>query len=494
MRQQIPFCEIFSVSLQRDGIPLYRQIYTQIKELILSGKLLAKTKLPASRDLATRLEVSRNTVVTAYEQLWAEGFVEGEIGSGTYVANVDVQHTLSSTTKISLQQRPLLSKRGHKIYDLAKKDFSTLPIPFAPGIPDIALFPKSEWGRMLSRTCRMYMNKVFAYDDAAGFGPLRQAICKYLNGCRGVKCTPEQVIITCGAQQGLELITRFLIDPGEGVAMENPGYVGARNAFYSAEAHLIPIALDQQGIRIDLLESYDNVRLVYLTPSHQYPTGISMPLSRRIEVLKWAENNNAWVIEDDYDSEYRYSGQPIAAMQGMDTSNRVLYLGTFSKVLFPGLRLGYLVVPAALVPTFTVAKSIADRNSPSLLQSVLADFIDSGQFTSHLRKTRIIYKKRQEYFIRIFQQRLGEYFSLEPSSTGMHLVAICKKNWNDQHLAGLARQSELQLRPLSSYYLVPDAAVNGLVLGYAGFSELQIAEGLERLRELCCRFVNDLAQ
>lgn len=280
--------------------------------------------------------------------------------------------------------------------------------------------------------------------------------------------------MTSGAQQGLDLIARFLIDAGNYVAIENPGYIGARNAFLAAQAKIIPIEVDKQGLQTNTLQQHNNIRLVYLTPSHQYPLGVTLSLERRIQILEWAQQQNAWIVEDDYDSEYRYSGQPIAAMQGIDKSERVIYLGTFSKVLFPGLRIGYLVVPKVLIPVFSLAKSITDHNTNTLLQAALNDFIEQGHFNNHLRRTRILYKKRQEYFLEIFSHKLKEFCTIEPNSTGMHLVAFCKND--DKIFAQKALQHGLQLRTLSSYYL--QNTRNGFVLGYAGYTPQQIYQGI----------------
>ena len=478
MKSNIP--ESFSFTISRNKTPLYRQIYEQLKEAILSQQLMQGTKLPASRELAKRLQVSRNTITTAYEKLWSEGFVEGQIGAGTYVAPIDFAPLQTTNVDCNNNTRPLLSQRGEKIFACAKKDYIATATPFTPGIPDIKSFRKDIWARILSRQARYNTEDIFAYGSPTGYTPLRIAVCHYLRAYRGVKCDLEQVIIVSGAQQGLNLIARFLIDPQEQVAIENPGYIGARNAFFAAQAQLIPIDVDKEGLKIHDLYQYSNTRLVYLTPSHQYPLGMTLSLERRIQILEWAQKENAWIIEDDYDSEYRYAGQPIAAMQGIDNSDRVLYLGTFSKVLFPGLRIGYIVVPKTLVPVFSLAKSICDHNSSTLLQSALTSFIQQGHFNSHLRQTRLLYKKKQEYFLQVFTHKLSKYCTIEPSSTGMHLVAFY--DGDDRHITTEAAKHNLVLRPLSSYYLQNPRS--GFVLGYAGYTLPQIYQGICTLEKI----------
>ncbi|BBM87355.1 PLP-dependent aminotransferase family protein [Candidatus Uabimicrobium amorphum] len=481
MKSNIP--ESFSFDISRSTVPLYRQIYEQLKTAILSQQLAPGTKLPASRELATRLQVSRNTVTNAYEKLWSEGFVEGQIGAGTYVAHIDFTTLQTTNFNEKNDQRPLLSQRGEKIFACAKKDYIAKPETFTPGIPDIKAFRKDVWARILSRQARYHIEDLFAYDSPAGYAPLRTVVCQYLRAYRGVKCDTEQVVIISGAQQGLDLIARFLIDPHENVAMENPGYLGARNAFFAAQAQIIPVDVDAAGLKIDDLQRQRDVRLLYLTPSHQYPLGMTLSLERRIQILQWARQQNAWIIEDDYDSEYRYAGQPIAAMQGIDNSDRVLYLGTFSKVLFPGLRIGYMVVPKALVPVFSLAKSICDHNCSTLLQAALASFIEAGHFNSHLRRTRILYKEKQQYFLQVFAHKLSKYCTIEPSATGMHLVAFY--NGDDREITKEAVRHNLVLRPLSSYYLQNPRS--GFVLGYAGYTLPQIYEGICTLEKIFTR-------
>jgi GntR family transcriptional regulator/MocR family aminotransferase len=394
--------------------PLYRQLYEGLRAAILSGRLKAGARLPATRALASDFGVSRNTVMNAYAQLLAEGYVEGEVGSGTYVSRTlpdELLHARSHAIQVHqlTQEGRRLSQRGAR---LASMQVPTPRFPsgvkaFRPGIPALDAFPYELWARLMARRWRRPQRALLGYGDPAGYRPLREAIAAYLGEARAVRCRAEQVIVVAGSQQALDLTARMLLDEGEGAWIEDPGYLGARGALVGAGARLAPIPVDGEGLDVAAGEvSSPAARLVYVTPSHQYPFGVTMSLPRRLALLKWASQAGAWVIEDDYDSEYRYAGRPLAALQGLDSEGRVIYLGTFSKVLFPALRLGYMVVPPDLVDAFMAARALSDRHCPVLDQAALADFIGDGHFARHIRRMRALYAERQAIGIRRWLKRI----------------------------------------------------------------------------------------
>ena len=334
-----------------DGdVPRFRQLYQAIRQRILDGQLPADSRLPSSRHLASQLQISRNTVMQAYEQLLAEGYIRGATGAGTFVnslASDSLQQ--SSTVQDSKATLPGLSQRGQRLSQLGRGGGNSQLI-LAPGIPELDTFPWTEWRRLLNQDIRRAPRRLANYGQPQGYLPLRQALADYLRESRGVRCDAAQVVVTSGAQQGIELVARLCLEPGDRVWVEDPGYIGARGGFIAADVQLQPMAVDDEGLIPDAQAAAP--RLIYLTPSHQYPTGGTLPLARRLALIDLARQWNCWILEDDYDSEYRYEGRPLAAMQGLDPSGRVLYIGTLAKVMFPSLRLGYLVLPEHLVDSF----------------------------------------------------------------------------------------------------------------------------------------------
>jgi len=347
--------------------PLFRQLYQEIREAILSRNLKAGVKLPPSRSLAKELHISRNTVIMAFEQLLAEGYVEGRLGAGTYVS-----HTLQRTNEASDAPKPETIHKWPIIHTPRVRDHFMVLLeardqvrPFQPGLPALDEFPRDRWAKLVEKQYRKGSSMLLGYGRTAGYRPLCKAIATYIQTTRGVQCEEEQILITAGSQQGLALIAKVLLQPGDAVWFENPGYIGARSAFQSAKAQLIPVPVDEHGLRVDQGEAlYPNARLAFVTPSHQYPLGSTMSLQRRLNLLDWAKRYKSWVVEDDYDSKFRYTGRPLASLQGLDTEGRVVYMGTFSKVLFPALRLGYLVIPPALLDAFITEKALQYQHSP----------------------------------------------------------------------------------------------------------------------------------
>ena len=486
-----PPIRITGLDLDQDGkIPLYRQLYEGLRRAILVGELSPGVKLPSTRALAADLSIGRNTVVNAYEQLLAEGYLEGRTGSGTYIAAELPDHLLRvrSDQKKSAKSgkaRRELSSRGHLLAGTTVSEPHDFAIPraFRPGLPAMEIFPFKTWARLWNRRWRSPSLDLLGYGDPAGYRPLREIIASYLGAVRGVRCEADQVIMIAGSQQALDIVTRVLLNEGDVVWVEDPGYPGARGAFQGAGAEVVPVPVDSQGLEISTgIDRAPNARLAYVTPSHQYPLGITMTLSRRLELLDWAARNHSWVLEDDYDSEYRYAGLPIAALQGLDEEDSVIYVGSFSKTLFPSLRIGYMVAPRDLVDTFVAARELMDRGSPSLEQAVLADFIAEGHFERHIRRTRSLYAERQQALVHSAERELHGLMEIRPSSSGMDLIGSLAKGVDDRLAQRLAAQHDVEATPLSTYYFEPPEQ-GGLLLGYTGVDEAQIATGTRRLAE-----------
>lgn len=468
-------------------IPLYHQLYEGIRVAILSGQLRANSRLPSSRALAEEFGISRNTVLEAYAQLLAEGYVESQTGSGTYVAQSipDTILNLRTAPSTSHESPPVRmpSQRGKMLaatsVSVARESGPTRA--FQAGIPAFETFPFEIWSRLMALHWRQPPTELLTYGDPAGYMPLRIAITDYLRAARGVRCTPEQVIIVAGSQQGLDLTTRVLLDIGNSAWVEDPGYMGARGALQSAGTKLVPVPVDQEGLRVDYgVERYPKAKLAYITPSHQFPLGVTMSLSRRLALLEWANREGAWILEDDYDSEYRYTGRPLPALQGLDTHNRTVYLGTLSKTLFPSLRLGYLVVPPDLVGAFVSAKALVDRQAPSVEQAVLATFMTDGHFERHIRRTRVLYAERQAMLLEAVERHLHGLLDVQAAESGMHLIGYLPEGVDDQVVSRLAAEQGLEVQPLSAYSLQAEVP-SGLVLGYTAFTQSEINEGVRRL-------------
>lgn len=477
------------ISLQpAPGYPLHKQLYDRIREAVLSGGLPPGTRLPSTRALATELGVSRNTVMTAFGQLLAEGYIQGKLGSGTYVTRTLPDETLRtrrSVTPAALapsDRGRSLSRRGQQ---LVKPRVTAArigpPIPFRAGTPAIDEFPLDVWSRMLARRWRDATPDLLTYGDPAGHRPLREAIVRYLALARGVRCVAERVVIVSGSQQALDLAARLLLDPDDEVWVEDPGYLGARAALTGSGAKAVSVPVDQEGLIVEVgVERAPHAAMTYVTPSHQFPLGVTMSLSRRLALLAWARDAKAWILEDDYDSEYRYAGRPLAALQGLDVDGRVIYLGTFSKVMLPSLRIGYMVLPPDVVDAFISARAVVDRHSPSVEQAALADFIDEGHFERHIRRMRMLYADRQAALIDAAGKHLGGLLQVEPHAAGMHVVGRLPEGADDVALSEAARMQRVEATPLSGYYL-SEAPAPGFVLGYAAIPERPIRAAVTRL-------------
>lgn len=466
--------------------PLHDQVYDGIRSAILAGQLAANTRLPASRALAQELGISRNTVMEAYAQLLSEGYIEGKTGSGTYVTHTLPDSILQlgrASGVVAKLERRNLSRRGVLLAatPVSLSRDSGRPRAFRPGLPTFETFPFDIWAKLMARHWRQPTADLLSYGDAAGYPPLREAIAEYLIAARGVRCTPDQVIIVAGSQQGLDLSARVLLDPGDKAWVEDPGYMGARGALASAGAELVPVPVDSEGLNISqAIARCPTARLVYITPSHQYPLGVTMSLARRLALLEWAHQAGAWILEDDYDSEYRYTGRPLPALQGLDAEDRTVYLGTLSKTLFPSLRLGYLVVPADLAHAFIAAKALMDRHAPVVEQAVLAAFITEGHFARHIRRTRMLYAQRQEALVKAAALHLKGLLEVYPAEAGMHLVGYLPADIDDQAISLKAAEFGVEAPALSLYQQSPPYR-SGLLLGYAAFGHAEINEGVRQL-------------
>jgi GntR family transcriptional regulator/MocR family aminotransferase len=470
------------------ALPLQRQLYDGVRQAILAGRLRPGARLPSTRALAADLGASRNTVLAAFEQLGAEGYLEGRVGSGTAVARALPESLLEARPEAGGAgrppgRRPRLSRRGERLAGtgLALTRAPAAPRPFRTGLPALDAFPLDTWARLVARRWRRAPRQLLDYGDPAGYLPLREAIAAYLRASRAVRCEAGQVIVVTGSQQAVDLAARVLADAGDTAWIEEPGYPGARGALAASGLALAPVPVDAEGLDVRAgARRAPRARLVYVTPSHQYPLGVTMSLQRRLALLDWAGRTGAWVLEDDYDSEYRYAGRPLAALQGLDGAGRVIYVGTFSKVLFPGLRLGYVVVPPALVEAFTAARALADRHPPGVTQAALADFLDGGHFARHLRRTRALYAERQTALVEAARRHLGGLLRVSPAEAGMHVVGWLPDGVDDRAAARAALAAEVEVAPLSAYRLRGPGA-GGLVLGYAAFGPREIADGVARL-------------
>lgn len=473
--------------------PLYRQLYDALRSAILEGRLAAGARLPSTRLLASDLSVGRNTVLAAFEQLTAEGYLETTIGAGTRVAASLPDHLLEiakDATRAKAKRAVAtsqLSGRGKQLSTLRRAAVGYehgQGRAFQHGLPAIDLFPMTLWSRLLARRARDRSAGHFGYETDAGFAPLREAIAAHAGAARGVVCTPEQVIVTTGAQAALVLAAQMVIDPGDPVWLEDPGYLGARGACHAAGAKIIPVPVDQDGINIEKIrQRAPKPRLIYVTPSHQFPLGVTLSLQRRLELLEFARDVDAWILEDDYDSEYRYAGRPIAALQGLDRSARVLYMGTFAKTLFPALRIGYLIVPDNLVDAFRAAIRLTGHIPPAALQAGLADFMAEGHYGAHVRRMRTIYATRRICLIDAIAQNLDPWLTAPLNDGGMQIAATLNLAMNDQEVAQAARAADIRLTALSSYSLGPQPR-SGLYLGFAAIPEARIAKGARRLAQV----------
>ncbi|HEY2962242.1 MAG TPA: PLP-dependent aminotransferase family protein [Pyrinomonadaceae bacterium] len=455
------------------------EIYRQIRRAIADGRLRPGDCLPASRDLAHSLQVSRTTVTVAYDRLTSEGFLTSRIGAGTYVSN----HFASGSHE-SRREKNEGVLRPKAVWDSVQVSHAfdkPAAFDFRTGLPDATLFPHETWRRLLNRELRVNVERAGVYEHPGGHRGLRDAIARHIGVSRGLQVSAEDVTITSGAQQALDLIARALVEPGERIAFEDPGYAPPRLLFNSLGACVYGVPVDEEGIVVDAIPR--DTRVVYVTPSHQYPLGVTMSLSRRLALLDWAERNNAAIIEDDYDSEFRFEERPLEPLQTLDTSGRVVYVGSFSKTLLPTLRLGFLVTPSCCTPAVHKAKYVTDWHTATLVQAVLARFIDQGGFARHVRKVGRVYAERRALITRILMRDFAEHLTIVPSVAGLHLTALARSASVEQISAVFDCAAELgvQVQRLAKFYSEQPARA-GLLFGYGAIPTTKIEEGLEKLR------------
>lgn len=498
---------LLALALDRgSAVPLQQQLYDQVREVILAGGLAPGSRLPSSRALAGELGCSRNTVVTAFDQLLSEGYLEGHAGSGTFVSRVLPEDLLgvappaprgkegASPRKKEPQTAaapPPLSSRGAALIRL-RRLHQGRERAFQPGLPETDDFPFDVWARLHSRIWRHPSSQLLRLGAPAGLQELREAIARYLATFRGLTCDWRQVIITAGAQQALDLVIQLLLEPGDKVWIEEPGYPGLRGPLIAAGAQPVPLPLDAEGLVVaEGRRRAGGARAAIVTPTHHYPLGTPLSLARRLELLEWARDSGAWILEDDYDSEYRYAGRPLASLLSLAASRtegaRVIYIGSFSKVLFPSIRLGYLVVPENLVEPVSAVQGALGVQPTAVIQPVLAAFIEEGHFATHVRRMRRLYAARQAALVAAAQTHLSGFLDVAPDDAGLHLMGWLKPDiaarLGDRGAAQAAAAAGIAVAPLSDYYISDQPARQGLLLGYAAVPEDEIERGAQRLAE-----------
>ena len=480
-------------ALQR--LDLHQRIQRALRALILDGALGPRVKLPATRGLAKSLGVSRDTVENAYVQLHRDGYIVRREGSGSYVSEtVGIELRGATRKRARLERKPGaaqpgagLSRRGRAILDSGGVSDQQVIKAFATGLPETRTFPTGVWERLQRQVMKDSRSHVLLHGEPQGAEPLRRAIAAYLNLERGAKVVPEQVLVLSSTRQALFLCAQLLADADTPILMENPGYFGARKSFEAAETRIVPIDVDAQGIRMDLLRAdRSGASCVYVTPSHQYPTGVTLSLERRLELVGWAADHGKWIIEDDYDSEFHYDGLPTACVQGLDRHQRTLYLGTFSKTLYPGLRMGYMALPPELVDAFSRARSIMDGHTPQILQLTLARFMEDGHYHSHVRAMRKLYAGRREVLLASLVKRLGHVAQAVRPPGGLQIPCLLEPGWSEERTLLLAERAGLRLPGLSRLYAGPYKQP-GWLLGYASLTAYEIEDAVLRLENALSR-------
>src|SRR5882757_4959893 len=469
------------------GTPSYKWLRDSIRSAIQSGSLKPGDHLPGSRELARTSSLARGTVLLALEDLKAEGYLSTIRGSGTYVSQILPERFLAGSTNLSLQIEseqqalPRFSDYAKRLYAISHFA-NPLTIAFRTNLPALDLFPTDIWTQTASHRLSRVSSAQLLGCESRGYLPLRNLLSGYLQTARGVKCTPEQIIITSGIQESLDLATRILINPNDRVLMEDPGYQVAFAAFRSAGARVIPMKIDQNGAAPPP-HAFSHARLMYVTPGHQFPTGVTMPFSRRIEILGRARQTGTFIFEDDYDSEFRYVGTAIPAMQGIDRDGLVIFAGSFNKILFPSLRMGYIVVPSALVEAFVISKSIQSRHHSVVDQAIVCDFIENGHFSRHLRRMRKIYAERLQILIHEVKKYLSGAIELSQIEAGLQTVGWLTSRLSEEEIATMALQKNVDVIPLS-WYCQSTNLPPALQIGFAAVDEKAIIKGVKVLASI----------
>jgi GntR family transcriptional regulator/MocR family aminotransferase len=476
------------VAIDRTGeTPVYRQLSDWFRHAIVDGHLRPGQRLPSTRTLARELKISRIPVQTAYEQLYTEGYLETFVGAGTCVAREIPDESLHAH-RTNVRRAPPAGSAPRRISDRAsavRKQAQTWLMSlgaFRVGLPALSDFPSGCWARLVNRHVRRPPGDSMAYGYAMGYLPLREAIAEYLSVARAVRCDASQILVTSGSQESLVLCAQVLLDSGERAWMEEPGYPGAHQALTAAGVRVLPVPVDKEGLNVALgIRRGRGARVAYITPSHQFPLGMTMSAARRMSLLSWAVRNGAWIVEDDNDSEYRFEGRPIASLQGLDTDSRVIYVGTFSKIMFPAMRLGYVVLPQDLVQAFSEVRQAGDTFTSTLYQLALNDFIREGHLARHIRRMRMLYSERRTALVEALREHLGDTLEVVGDEAGLQLTALLPPGISDVAVSQRALQRGISVRPLSACYL-GQRARDGLILGYGNVDVAAIPEGVRRLK------------
>jgi len=469
-------------------IPLHQQVYDGYREAILRGDLAPGQKIPSSRELASEIQVSRFPILHAYAQLLAEGYFESQVGSGTFVSTTLPEKMMSSDDPVEISEEVLSGHRPTARRTLLYPQRELQSIlqgwgSFGLHQPAFDQFPFSTWAGLVDRHSRNPAVSALHRIDPMGSRRFRQEICAYLRTARAVKCEPDQVMVVSGSQQALDITTRVLLDPGDSVFIEEPGFELQRTLLIAAGCRLKLIPVDRDGIELARTSRHQGVKAAFVTPSHQFPLGSTMSAARRLMLLNWAQSSGAWIIEDDYDSEYRFDTRPIASLQGMDIHSRVIYIGTFSKILFPSLRIGYIVIPRDLVEHFVNVRFAMDIFPPYLHQEVLADFMGEGHFGRHVRKMRQILAERRSVLVDSIRCEFGELLEVHGSAAGMHVSVTLPAGFNDREISNRAARERLWLWPLSRYY-AGNRPRHGFVLGFGSTPAEQIPNAVKLMRTI----------
>lgn len=474
---------------RKAGKPLHLQLYDAFRAAIVSRNLRPGERISSTRALASELRISRMPVLNAYAQLLSEGYFESRVGAGTFVSrSLPDQVTVSEDRSgRSARMRPMprpIARRASLLPRYERPAWVCGQGAFNVGHSAVDAFPFQVWSNLIARYWRNLHLSALQYGDPMGHKELREAIGTYLRAARGVRCEWQQIMTVSGSQHALDLCARVLLDVGTSVWTEEPGYWLARHTLAAAGCRLVPVPVDHEGLNVAAgIERCRKARAVCVAPSHQYPLGATMSASRRLQLLEWAQSSGSWIVEDDYDSEYRYDSKPIASLQGLDRSSRVIYIGTFSKVLFPSLRVGYIVIPPDLVDQFVAVRHAMDVSPPHLYQAVLAAFIGEGHFSRHIRRMRLIYAERRSILVDAVRSEFGSGLQLLGGEAGMHLVGILPKGLRDREISERAARQNLWLWPLSPSYLGKPAR-QGFILGFGSTTASEIPKAVRRLRDV----------
>lgn len=466
------------------AMPLHARIQRAIRQLILDGAIGPGKPLPASRALAASLGVSRDTVESAYAQLHAEGFIERRVGSGSFVAEMTefaTGHRRSKRDALMRNQAPNLSKRGDATFRSGGVREILMPRPFAPGVPDTRSFPLPLWERLERQVLKETGTLALLHGDPQGAEPLRRAIADYVNLERGARATADRVLVLTSSQQAMTLCANMLLDPGERIFIEDPAYYGARKAFDAAGLESVPIRVDSQGVTVEpILSDPHRAKGVFLTPSHQFPTGATLALDRRLALIEWAARHQAWIIEDDYDSEFHYAGKPTACVQGLDPHDRTIYIGTFTKSLFPGLRIGYVVLPPQLVKPMTVARTLLDGHTASMAQLTLARFMEGGHFGAHVRAMRGIYAQRLDVLSGLVRKHLSGFVEPRVPIGGLQMPCVLTCDIPERVAVDAARRVGVELLGLSPLHATGGGKA-GFLMGFAAYTPADLEVAVRKL-------------